>query len=520
MATAPPKLLPQTPVRSQTQVGEKVEIVSDSLAIGVLFALVLTVVGRIVGFLRGILFCRLMTDQQLGQWSMVWSFLMLLAPLALLGLPGCFGRFVEYYRQRGQMGSFVKRVAVISLCMTMLLATSIFLLPQWYSWLVFRDTVHTDIIVCLGITIVFVAALHFVTSLMESLRQVRVVAIMRFLLGLSFASVGCGMLFVWKDGTSAATLAYAVSCVIASLPAVWFLWKHRAGFADDGQPLEQGTLWRRVAPFAAWLWWSNLFHNLFEVSDRYMLIHWSPVEADLAQGLVGQYHSGRVIPLLLVSIAAMLAGLLMPYMSAAWEQGNKARARIQLNWTIKLVSLTFTAAGVVVLFLAPVLFGTILQGRYNEGLAVLPLTLVYCTWFSLFTVGQDYLWVAEKGKLVFTTAAIGLTVNVGLNLILIPVCGLWGAVLATSIANATNVGVLYWLNHQLGCANDRGVWICALIPLLMLLPPLMSVGAIVAVSLVALTTTLIFSADEKAQLRAELPAVFDKVRTRVMRPRV
>ena len=101
MATAPPKLLSQSPVRSQTQVGEKVEIVSDSLAIGVLFALVLTVVGGVVGFLRGILFCRLMTDQQLGQWSMVWSFLMLLAPLALLGLPGCFGRFVEYYRHRG-----------------------------------------------------------------------------------------------------------------------------------------------------------------------------------------------------------------------------------------------------------------------------------------------------------------------------------------------------------------------------------------------------------------------------------
>ena len=150
---------------------------------------------------------------------------------------------------------------------------------------------------------------------------------------------------------------------------------------------------------------------------------------------------------------------------------------------------------------------------------MLPLTLVYCTWFSLFTVGQDYLWVAEKGKLIFTTAVIGLTVNVGLNLVLIPVCGLWGAVLATSIANATNVGVLYWLNHQLGCANDRGVWICALIPLLMLLPPLMSVGAIVAVSLVVLTTTLIFSAN-KGLSCAELPAVFEKVSTLIGCPRL
>lgn len=56
--------------------------VSDSIAAGVIFALVLTVGQRIVGFGRGILFCRLMTEQELGQWSMVWSYLMLLAPLA------------------------------------------------------------------------------------------------------------------------------------------------------------------------------------------------------------------------------------------------------------------------------------------------------------------------------------------------------------------------------------------------------------------------------------------------------
>lgn len=513
MATAPPEELVQLPVQSEPQVGEKTAIVSDSLALGVMFALGLTVVGRGVGFLRGLLFCRLMTDQQLGQWSMVWSFLMLLAPLGLLGLPGCFGRFVEYYRQRGQLGSFVKRVALVSGVMIMLLATSILLLPQWYSWLVFRDSSHTGIIVCLGITIVFVSALNFVTSLMESLRQVRVVAIMRFMLGFSFAIIGCGLLLVWNDGTSAATIGYAISCIVASLPAIWFLWKYRDGFADDGETLEKAALWRRIAPYAIWLWWSNLIHNLFEVSDRYMLIHWSPVDADTAQGFVGQYHSGRVIPLMLVSIATMLAGLLMPYMSAAWERGNKARAQIQLNWTVKLVSLTFTATSVGVLFLAPTLFETILQGRYNDGLAVLPLTLVYCTWFSLFIVGQDYLWVAEKGKHVFTTAAIGLAVNIGLNLALIPVFGLRGAVIATAIANAVNVVALYWMNQQMGCAIDRGVWICALIPLLVLLPPLTAVGGLTIVAIVSLASNFVFNSEEKAQVRREVRLGVEKAKS-------
>ena len=62
-------------------------LVTDSIATGVVFALVLTVGQRVIGFFRGLLFCRYMSDQQLGQWSLVWSFLMMLIPLAMLGLP-------------------------------------------------------------------------------------------------------------------------------------------------------------------------------------------------------------------------------------------------------------------------------------------------------------------------------------------------------------------------------------------------------------------------------------------------
>ena len=63
---------------------KKRELVSDSIATGLIFALLLTVGQRVIGFGRGILFCHFMTDQELGQWSMVWSYLMLMAPLAIV----------------------------------------------------------------------------------------------------------------------------------------------------------------------------------------------------------------------------------------------------------------------------------------------------------------------------------------------------------------------------------------------------------------------------------------------------
>lgn len=480
---------------------------------GVLFALVLTVVGRGVGFVRGILFCRMMTDQQLGQWSMVWSFILLLAPLAVLGLPGCFCRFTEHYRQRGQLGTFVRRIARISSVASLVLASAIIFKPDLFAWLVFRDTSQVTITIWLGLSLVFVAAMNFLTSLMESLRQVRLVTFMRFVLGVVFAIASCGLMLVWEDCTAAATVGYAISCIVASIPAAWFLWKHRDNFSCEGESLPTTTMFQRIAPFAIWLWFCNLFSNLFEVADRAMLIHWSPVEASLAQSFVGQYHSGRVIPLLFISVAAMLGGLLIPYLTAAFEKGQKKKVTTQLNWTVKLISIGFTCGAILVLCFSDFVFDTILQGRYQDGLAVLPLTFVYCIWFSMFIVAQDYLWVVEKGRLTFFATAVGLGINVVLNIYLIPVYGLVGAVTATAIANAVNVVFVNFLNHREGCKCDLGMWICALVPLLLLLPLGGAIIALVALALASISSNLILDDEEKCQLRASIVKALNKVKS-------
>ena len=191
-------------------------MISDSIAAGVMFAIVLTIGQRVVGFGRGILFCRLMTDQQLGQWSMVWSYLMLLAPLAVLGLPGCFGKFTEYYRQRGQLKSFIGRIAAISLITTAAMSGLIVVYAEQFSYMLFRDSTQTGLTICLGLALLLVTASNFLGSLMESLRQVRVVTIMRFVTGISFAVVATALLLTWEDSSTAATTGFAISCATVS----------------------------------------------------------------------------------------------------------------------------------------------------------------------------------------------------------------------------------------------------------------------------------------------------------------
>lgn len=486
------------------------EIASDSLMMGVMFALILTVVQRLVGFLRNILFCRFMTDEQLGQWSLIYSFVLMIAPLAVLGLPGCFGRFVEHYQRRGQLMTFLKRINWICGIATAGTAILLLAIPDAFSWILFRETGNTAIIYAFAFTLVGVAVINYLTSLMEALRQVRIVTLMRFVAAILFTIVATGFLSVWENGTLAVTIGLGVGSSLACIPAFWFLWKNRAGLASNGDPLTQRSMWVRIAPYAAWMWMCNLLHNLFEVADRYMLVHYSPVDAEIAQGLVGQYHSGRVIPTVLVGVATMLGGILMPYMTAHWERNEKDKARTQLNWTIKLIAISFTLIGAAVLLFAPMLFETVLQGRYNDGLAVLPLALIYCIWFSLFIVAQDYLWVAEEGKFGVVAIGVGVAANLILNALLIPKYELWGAVGATSIANGLTVAMIYLINYWKGAKPDLGCWLTAGLPLMILLPSSISIVCLVGFVLTAVSTRLIFNGDEKKQIGSLIDGIQEK----------
>ena len=97
---------------------EKRHLAPDTLAASVTILLVANVIQRSIGFGRGILFCRWLTPDELGTWEMAYSFLLLAAPVIVLGLPGSFGRYLERYRQRGQLRTFLRRTTQWSLALT------------------------------------------------------------------------------------------------------------------------------------------------------------------------------------------------------------------------------------------------------------------------------------------------------------------------------------------------------------------------------------------------------------------
>lgn len=495
-------------------VAEEVPSRGDSLVLGLVFMLAVTVVQRGIGFGRSILFCGMMHDDQLGRWSLALSFLVLAAPLAVLGLPGSFGRYVEYYRQRNQLGTFLRRTVGVSILLAALALLLVMTLAPVLAWLVFGDATAAPLIRLLGMALVCVLVFNYVGELLTALREVRVVAIMQFVSSMLFAVFAIGLLAFTDLAERGVIIAFAVASLLATGVAARPLWRIGREAMTCRTPFPHAQLWRKLMPFAAWIWVTNLLANLFDTADRIMIVHFAQVDQGTTDSIIGQYHSSRVIPFLLVAVAGMVASVILPYMSRDWEKGNRFTVARRQLLTLKAAGLVLTTLGGVILLAAPLLFRDLLYGRYDQGMTVLPLTLVYCIWFSLLLLAQNYLWCTERARLVSLALAIGLVVNVGLNLLLLPWWGLQGAVLATAAANFIALLLVLYFASLWGLVPDRGTICCCVLPATLIVSAPVALAAVTAFGLVGYREGWLFSSNEKRQILVTARRTWQRVWSR------
>ncbi len=472
---------------------------TDTLVGGVFILLTLTVLQRLVGFLREILFCRWLDAGQLGQWDMAFGFLMLAAPLAVLSLPGTFGRYVERYRQQGQLRSFLRRTGVVCAALALPAAAAVGLARHWFSHLIFGPGDHTRLVVLLAASLLAVIAFNYLTAVFTALRNMRLVSGMELAASLLFAVLGISLMCLWHCSTESVVAAYGTACLVTSLGGLWWLRRAWRLLPESPAPMPQRAVWSRVLPFTAWLMMINLLTSLFDLADRQLIIHCSAGDA-LAE--VGNYRSSRVVPLLLASVTAMIAAVATPHLSCDWEAGRRGRVSAQMNLLLKVLAVALTAGSVLILAGAPLLFQVAFRGKYAGGLAVMPWTLIYCTWFGLTIVAQKYLWCAERAGMVGVALLVGLAVNVALNLLLLPRLGLLGAVLATAAANFIALMLVVVFSRRLGLRVDPGTWVALLLPAVVCLGPWIAALALLVVALYAAVSDRLFSREEKRVLTA------------------
>jgi O-antigen/teichoic acid export membrane protein len=473
---------------------------AETLAEGFALLAILTVAQRVIGLLREILFCRWLAPDELGQWSLSFGFFLLAAPLVVCGLPGSFGRYVAYYRERGQLRPFLVRTTVVSGLLAAIGITLILLARRQVAWFIFDDPTRAHLVVLLALGLVSLVTFNYLVEFFAAMRLARVVYGIQVAASLLFAAIGLIALAAWQATAATLIVSYSLACLIAALGALYYFARVWRGEPPAATALPHTSLWSRIVPIAGWLWASNMLCNLFERADCYMIMHFGNMTQHVAETAVGNYHSSRVVPFLMVSVAGMLGGLILPHLSHHWERGRRDVVVGQLNLAYKLAAIAFLAGSVALLALSPLLFGWALGGKYNGGLAVLPWTLAGCLWFALVLIAVNYLWCAERVKLVSACFLSGLLLNVVLNWILLPRFGLLGAVLATAAGYGFALVLVHLFNRRHGMRVPAAVWLVSALPVLVGFGLWIGGLGLLAVIVLALRTNVLFTNDERFQV--------------------
>lgn len=488
---------------------------TQTLAQGVALLLALAVVQRLVGFVRGVLFCRWLDADQLGRWDLANGFIMFAAPLAVLGLPGSLGRYAEVFRRQGRLRAFLRCIAGGSLLLAATAGGLTLLGQNWLSQFVFggRDQAWLMALLAGGLSLWMIHTL--LTSVFNALRMTREVALLQFCHSLAFAALGCSLLTASGPTAESVVWAFGGACLAAVM--LGCCWLGRAWPALHEAPAtsssESTTKAPRIVSFAFWVWTTNVLANLFGVTDRWMLVRFSGLTEADALAAIGQYHSARLAPLLFFGIAEMLAGLITPHLAHDWEAGRRAEVSRRLNLILKLFAAGLCLAAVAALLVAPLLFNSVWAGKYAAGLSLLPWTLLYCIWGSLAVVATNYLWCAERARLASLALTIALVINVGLNAMLLPRWGIFGAVLATSAANLAMLAAMYAAAWRCGMTFDAGFCIVSLAPVAIVCGPWSGLVMLLLLALLACRGELILNRGEKKILRkAALTSVGDALR--------
>jgi O-antigen/teichoic acid export membrane protein len=236
-------------------------------------------------------------------------------------------------------------------------------------------------------------------------------------------------------------------------------------------------------------------------------VNFHPETGPDIQFLIGQYHTACLFPLLLTTVGAMAASTGMPYLSRDWESGDRESVHRHLNAMLKAMGLLCLAASVLILFLAPVLFGAIWQDKFLLGESLLPITLCFCSMAAMSVVAQNYFWCLEKTWIGSGLLLIGLTVNFGFGLALIADFGLAGVASSTLIAHAVVLASVLVLCVLQGLKWDRGVYVVCLALLSIGLGKLAAIAALVVVAGLVWRTSLLLDAEAKRLVFGKVAAL-------------
>ncbi|MEA3431784.1 MAG: flippase, partial [candidate division WOR-3 bacterium] len=377
-----------------------------------------------------------------GTWSLIWVTIVLVTPLAVLGLQAAFTRFLAAETDTDTIRERFLSVVFTVLGAGILVSLILILCSDLFASSIIGD-INSSYLVKLASFMILTQTLSQIgVTFFRTFRQMKwysalTVAKAAAQVGL----MGCFLLLGWElKGVIIAVIISDILCLaIAFFIALKQVGFQLPRFTELKSYLKYGL---PLVPTSAMLW-------IINSSDRYMIGYF--MEANDVGIYTAAYSLAHLISLFLGPLQVVL----LPTVSKSYDDGEIAKTRTYLKYSLKYVMMLAIPAAFGLSILASPLLRILTTSEFTPGSIVIPFLSFGILFYGLYQVCLHVIYLVKKTCWVVRLLSVSAALNIGLNLLLIPRMGILGASMASLIAYAvlgvvTTVISLRYFKFDLG----------------------------------------------------------------------
>lgn len=178
---------------------------------------------------------------------------------------------------------------------------------------------------------------------------------------------------------------------------------------------------------------------MVNLSDRYVISFFLGISS------VGVYSAGYVMGVFPQSILGLLNFVLVVRLCHLYDNGKLAEVKTHLSYSLKY----FLAIAIPFIFGAVLLAGPVLRLLSTaeiaaQGAIITPVIALATLLYGVYALIEHILRLVKKTKMLAVTWVIAASLNIGLNIVLVPRLGIIGAAITTLIAYALALGMVIY----------------------------------------------------------------------------
>jgi len=403
-----------------------------TMAAGSMIVFVGMMADRVLGYITRIILARGLAPSEYGMFFLALSFLSIGIAISVIGLPGALERYVAYYHGRGdsrRVRGIVNSAFRLSVPIAVAVFAVLFGLSDILSNDVFGNPGLSPLIKVLSFAVLAAPFIRLSLGTTTGFRKAKYEVMIRALFKSVLTLIAVVAALYFGFGVIGTGLAYMLGFVFTGILAFYFmsrLLNRMTGSERRSIPMK-GKLLSFSVPlvFAGFVW------NILSQADTIILgVFKSEID-------VGLYHVVLPNAQLLLVVPVAIYYLLLPTISDLFAKNKKndiksiyktvARLGFYFNFPLFLIVFVFPNEVITFIFGSNYLVG----GMVGYAQSILAVGFFI---YSFSRISNAVISLYERTGLWLLNAILTLGSNVLLDIILVPLYGVIGAAVATTIS--------------------------------------------------------------------------------------